>query len=165
MRKIINFFYNNIKNITKEIKMESEIARKAYREIYDYKNILKNQDIIINEKDAKYAFHLLDNIIFKNRMHLKNAKINELVRIVETNSFYFGMLYPRYKIGNIKRAESIVISTKNPAQIFSFAKEIKECNTNLLFETLLDIKDLYYIKRYISEIEFDKNNYSVCYFI
>lgn len=146
--------------------MENDIARKAYREIYDFnKNLIKNQEIIINEKDPKYCYHLLENVILKrNIIHLKNARINELVKIIETDSFYFIMMHERYRLGSINRAQKFLLKNRNLKNIIFFTK-LKGVDKDLLFEKLLETKNISLIEEYIKNVDFNKMNYSVCYFL
>lgn len=147
--------------------MNNKLAFDAYKQSYDFiKTINKNKKILLKTKDPKYCYHFLENIIFKLNINIPELEIQKFVSIIEKNIFYYQLLRERFNLGlNEKDMVDKLIKTGNAKNIFIFALKFKNVDKNLLFEGLLKTKNVHYIIKYINEIDFDKSNYDICYFL
>jgi hypothetical protein len=60
---------------------------------------------------------------------------------------------------NIEAHQKVILDSKNLYILIWFAKDIKNSNKQLLSEVVLASGDLFWIKRFYDEVDFDKSKY------
>jgi hypothetical protein len=71
----------------------------------------------------------------------------------------FWYCFDNQKTANIKAHEKVIIDSKNIHYAYTFAADIENSNKELLFELVLESKDVDYIKAFYNYIDFDKTKY------
>ena len=130
----------------------------------------KLQDKVLSKNDWESSISFcLNSIHFNKNVDLLKIKENEdVIYGVEKNK----IKHIRYnyilnviefvkhaKYADINKAEELVLSYNDSGITYNFAYCIKQSNKEKLFIKLLELNNLYYIKRFLKEIDFDKDKF------
>jgi hypothetical protein len=87
-----------------------------------------------------------------------NKEEQEILELNDPNkSFWYCV--NNQNIANIKAHQQVIINSKNRVECFYFAKHIRNSNKQLLSEIVLVSGDLFWIKKFYNEVDFDKSKY------
>jgi hypothetical protein len=87
-----------------------------------------------------------------------NKEEQKILELNDPNkSFWY--CFNNQHIANIKAHQQVIINSNSRVECHWFAKHIKNSDKQLLSDIVLASGDLYYIKLFYHEIDFDKSKY------
>jgi len=129
---------------------------KAYIDGLDGIDLEENQEIIIQSKNAELIYGFLHRN--KKSSEIDHDRLKE--EIINTkNLIYIFLICYLLHYDSFCKVEDIVIESKDLYQIYKFAKYFEKINKEKLFSAMLEYGSEYWIKKFLEEIEFNKDKF------
>ena len=130
------------------------------------KKVLSKNDWRLSIEFCLNSYHYNNNINLINLLKIKehediiynvekdkieHIRYNYILNVIE--------FVKHVKHADVNKAERLVLNYNDYQIIYYFAGYIKQSNKEKLFRKLLELNDLCYIKRFLEDIDFDKEKY------